>query len=63
MENVNDFKWLGKDLGLCGVDELVKCLQYYEVTCSAGRRNNRKLIETVRELLVEKMKSGNGCGC
>jgi predicted RNA-binding protein associated with RNAse of E/G family len=54
MEVFNDYSWLGKKLTMCDRDELLKALQYYEVTLSCQRKANKYIIAEIKRLLVQK---------
>ena len=53
----NDYSWLGKKLTMCDRDELLKALQYYEVTLSWQRKANKNVIAEIKKLLIEKSKA------
>ena len=55
----NDYSWLGKKLTMCDRGELLKALQYYEVTLSWQRKANKNIIEEIKRLLVEKGRQGD----
>ena len=56
---LNDYSWLGKKLTMCDRDELLKALQYYEVTLSWQRKANKNIIAEIKKLLIEKSKVDN----
>ena len=53
----NDYSWLGKKLTMCDRGELLKALQYYEVTLSWQRKANKNVIAEIKKLLIEKSKA------
>ena len=55
----NDYSWLGKSLAACDRDELLKALQYYEVTLSWQRKANKNIITEIKKLLIEKGRQGD----
>ena len=54
----NDYSWLGKKLTACDRGELLKALQYYEVTLGWQRKANRNVIAEIKRLLIEKSRQG-----
>ena len=54
----NDYSWLGKSLAGCDRGELLKDLQYYEVTLGWQRKANKNVIAEIKRLLIEKSRQG-----
>lgn len=54
----NDYSWLGNSLAGCDRDELLKALQYYEVTLGWQRKANKNVIAEIKRLLIEKSRQG-----
>ena len=54
MEKFSDCTWLDRPLNACDRADLLKALQYYEVTCSWQRKANKNIIAEIKRLLIEK---------
>lgn len=54
MEMFSDYTWLDKPLNACDRADLLKALQYYEVTLSWQRKANKNIIAEIKRLLIEK---------
>ena len=55
----NNYSWLGKRLTACDRGELLKALQYYEVTLSWQRKANKNIIAEIKRLLSRRGYNGD----